>query len=63
MYLGRIVAAGMTKDGNPTAAYRVSSRSFPNRTAHLANETISINEIVRNTAGIPFSDITIIEVK
>ena len=29
----------------------------------LANETISINEIVRNTAGIPFSDITIIEVK
>ena len=29
----------------------------------LANETISINEIVRNTAGIHFSDITIIEVK
>ena len=42
MYLGRIVAAGMTKDGKPVAAYRVSSRSFPNRTAHLANQTISI---------------------
>ena len=43
MYLGRIVAAGMTKDGKPVAAYRVSSRSFPNRTAHLANQTISIS--------------------
>lgn len=42
MYLGRIVAAGMTKDGKPVAAYRVSSRSFPNRTAHLAGKTISI---------------------
>lgn len=42
MYLGRIVAAGMTKDGKPVAAYRVSSRSFPNRTAHLANRTVSI---------------------
>ena len=42
MYLGRIVAAGMTKDGKPVAAYRVSSRSFPNRTAHLADRTISI---------------------
>ena len=29
MYLGRIVAAGMTRDGKPFAAYRVSSRSFP----------------------------------
>ncbi|MDR0932030.1 MAG: hypothetical protein LBM70_03310, partial [Victivallales bacterium] len=33
MYLGRIVAIGMTKDGKPTAMYRVSSRSFPNREA------------------------------
>ena len=42
MYLGRIVAAGMTVKGNPVAAYRVSSRSFPNRTASLSGETISI---------------------
>ena len=31
MYLGRIVAAGLTKDGRAAALYRVSSRSFPNR--------------------------------
>lgn len=42
MYLGRIVAAGMTRDGKPFAAYRVSSRSFPNRTANLKNNQISI---------------------
>ena len=42
MYLGRIVAAGMPAKGNPVAAYRVSSRSFPNRTANLVGETISI---------------------
>ena len=42
MYLGRIVAAGMTAKGNVVAAYRVSSRSFPNRTADLAGETVSI---------------------
>ena len=33
MYLGRIVAVGMTKAGEPVAMYRVSSRSFPNRRA------------------------------
>ena len=42
MYLGRIVAAGLTADGKPVAAYRVSSRSFPNRSANLANGMISI---------------------
>lgn len=42
MYLGRIVAAGMTAKGNVVTAYRVSSRSFPNRTADLAGETVSI---------------------
>lgn len=31
MYLGRIVAVGLTRDGRPAAMYRVSSRSFPNR--------------------------------
>ncbi len=42
MYIGRIVAAGMTRNGKIAAAYRVSSRSFPNRSARLAGETVSI---------------------
>lgn len=31
MYVGRIVSLGMNTDGKPYIAYRVSSRSFPNR--------------------------------
>ena len=31
MYVGRIVAVGLTPDGRSAALYRVSSRSFPNR--------------------------------
>jgi len=31
MYVGRFVVAGRTKEGMPYLAYRVSSRSFPNR--------------------------------
>ncbi len=31
MYTGRILSAGMNSDGKPFVAYRVSSRSFPNR--------------------------------
>ena len=31
MYTGRILSIGMNKDGKHFAAYRVSSRSFPNR--------------------------------
>lgn len=31
MYTGRILSIGMNTDGKPFAAYRVSSRSFPNR--------------------------------
>ena len=42
MYLGRIVSIGMTKDGQNTAMYRVSSRSFPNREAREIGENISI---------------------
>ncbi len=42
MYLGRIVTAGLTRDGKAFAAYRVSSRSFPNRTANLKDNQISI---------------------
>lgn len=43
MYLGRIVSAGITEENKPYIAYRVSSRSFPNRQAVKRNdETISI---------------------
>lgn len=42
MYIGRIVAAGMTRDGRVAAGYRVSSRSFPNRTARLTGEKVSV---------------------
>ena len=31
MYTGRILSTGMNCDGKPFIAYRVSSRSFPNR--------------------------------
>lgn len=31
MYVGRILSIGMNKKGKPFVAYRVSSRSFPNR--------------------------------
>jgi IMP cyclohydrolase len=42
MYLGRIVAVGMTPSGKGTAMYRVSSRSFPNREAIQKGEVVSI---------------------
>jgi IMP cyclohydrolase len=42
MYLGRIVAIGMTPAGKAVAMYRVSSRSFPNRRAVLEGERVSI---------------------
>jgi IMP cyclohydrolase len=42
MYVGRIVAAGMTKSGIPSVLYRVSSRSFPNREAKLLSDKVSI---------------------
>jgi IMP cyclohydrolase len=42
MYLGRIVAAGMTKSGIPSVIYRVSSRSFPNREAKILPNAVSI---------------------
>ena len=42
MYLGRIVAIGMTEEGKTTAMYRVSSRSFPNREAKVIGDAISI---------------------
>lgn len=42
MYIGRIVAIGMTAQGNAVAMYRVSSRSFPNREAVKKGDTVSI---------------------
>ena len=42
MYLGRIVSAGMNKEGNPFIAYRVSSRSFPNRMAKSFEDKAAI---------------------
>lgn len=42
MYIGRIVSVARTEDGRLCAAYRVSSRSFPNRTAVLTGDKVSI---------------------
>ncbi len=41
VYLGRILALGTTETGN-FVAYRVSSRSFPNRTAKTFEDRVSI---------------------
>ena len=42
MYVGRIVAVGQTRAGANAALYRVSSRSFPNRTAVELNGRLAI---------------------
>jgi IMP cyclohydrolase len=42
MYVGRIVAVGMTKAGELAAMYRVSSRSFPNREAKILDKAIAV---------------------
>jgi IMP cyclohydrolase len=42
MYIGRIVSVAQTLDGRLAAMYRVSSRSFPNRTAVVFPERVSI---------------------
>jgi len=42
MYIGRIVCVARTTDGRLCAAYRVSSRSFPNRTAYVIEDKVSI---------------------
>ena len=42
MYLGRILSVGMNIDGKPFVAYRVSSRSFPNRMAKDFKDKASI---------------------
>jgi len=42
MYIGRIVSIARTSDGRLCGAYRVSSRSFPNRTAVVSQDKVSI---------------------
>lgn len=42
MYLGRIVAIAMNKEGNVSALYRVSSRSFPNRETVRKDDIVSV---------------------
>lgn len=42
MYVGRIVGVGRNLNGYPVAAYRVSSRSFPNRNAERLGDTVQI---------------------
>ncbi len=42
MYIGRIVCVGRSADDRVFAAYRVSSRSFPNRTAVLVDGRAAI---------------------
>lgn len=42
MYVGRIVSVAQTEDGRLCATYRVSSRSFPNRTAVIGGDKVSI---------------------
>lgn len=42
MYIGRIVAVAKTDDDRLCAFYRVSSRSFPNRTAVVSERKVSI---------------------
>ena len=42
MYVGRIVAITRTPDGRAAALYRVSSRSFPNRTAKVIGESVAV---------------------
>jgi len=42
MYIGRIVSVARTLDDRLCAAYRVSSRSFPNRTAVAGEGKVSI---------------------
>jgi IMP cyclohydrolase len=44
MYVGRIVIVGQT-EGRSFAAYRVSSRSFPNRRAEVRGNTVMVSPL------------------
>ena len=59
-YVGRIVVVGKTTA--PFVAYRVSSRSFPDRMAHLENETASIQFKPGHGSDNPFTTYNCIRV-
>lgn len=42
MYVGRIVGVGRNRGGELVAVYRISSRSFPNRSAEKLGDTVQI---------------------
>jgi IMP cyclohydrolase len=52
MYVGRIVSVAQTEDGRLGAMYRVSSRSFPNRTAVVGKNKVSIVPIPGHEADV-----------
>ncbi len=52
MYIGRIACVAMTAEGRLCASYRVSSRSFPNRTAVIGADKVSIIPNVGHEADI-----------
>jgi len=54
MYVGRIVGIGCSQKGDLVAAYRVSSRSFPNRKVVQAGNTMQI--IAQQRSAVAASD-------
>ena len=67
MYTGRILSTGMNSEGKPFVAYRVSSRSFPNRQCLKLDERASVvpkegfeKDIFKN-AYIAYNSIRIVE--
>ncbi|WP_310390150.1 IMP cyclohydrolase [Rhizobium sp. 1399] len=54
MYVGRIVGAGRNQSGKLAAAYRISRRSFPNRSAERTGT--SVNIVVRPGSADAMSD-------
>ncbi|MBM3940752.1 MAG: IMP cyclohydrolase [SAR202 cluster bacterium] len=69
MYVGRIVAVGQNSAGRNAAAYRVSSRSFPNRQAVDLNGTIAImprpgaEDDLRKNPYIAYNALRLVEVR
>jgi IMP cyclohydrolase len=67
MYTGRILSAGMNCDGKPFIAYRVSSRSFPNRKCMKFDDKASVVPIegfekdIYKNAYISYNSIRIVD--
>ena len=67
MYTGRILSAGMNSDGKPFVAYRVSSRSFPNRMCLKYDERAAVVPIegfekdIYKNAYISYNSIKIVD--